>query len=160
MIRTGEFRGIDLAGVKVAAVIVGESSLSAGPAPRKSVLFFDPSVTKAQQQAAQALLAAEYGALLGESLGIHIAPVEFHESAGAVHLQAGDLVSVSMRRAQLPDDAMKGARLWYDPFIPLTESHLATTLNSRFAGSDFGRYWDDTNQGVKGYYGRFAVVSR
>ncbi|NWG12655.1 MAG: hypothetical protein HXY20_03875 [Acidobacteria bacterium] len=52
---------------------------------------------------------------------------------------------------------MKGAVLWYGPFIPLTESTLATTVNSRYVGADFDRIWDDTDLGVKGYFGRFAV---
>ena len=159
-IRTGEYQGVNLAGVKVAAVIVSRASLSAGADPRRNALFFDPSSSRDQQKATQALLSKEYGDLLGEVVRVHVLPVEFQESSGEVHLMAGDFVHVSMRKAQLPDDAMKGATLWYDPFIALTESTLATTLNSRYVGSDFDRYWDDTDRGVKGYYGRFALIPR
>ncbi len=159
-IRNGEYRGVDLTGVKVAAVIIGETSLSATTGPRRNVLFFDPAATKDQQRAAQAFLTKEYGEVLGESAAVHIMPVEFHEGSGEIHLVAGDLVGVSLRKARLPEDAMKGAKLWYDPFIALTESTLATTINSRYAGPDFDLSWDDTNPGVKGYYGRFSVTPR
>ena len=158
--RTGEYRGVDLAGVKVAAVIVGQVSLSAAKGPRGHVLFFDPSATKDQQEASQAFLAEEYGELLGEAVAVRVMPVEISENPGEVHLVAGDFVSVSLRKARLPEDAMKGAQLWYDPFIALAESTLATTLNSRYAGPDFELSWDDTNPGVKGYYGRFSVTPR
>jgi hypothetical protein len=159
-IGTGEYMGVDLTGVKVAAVIVGQSSLSATTGPRRNVLFFDPNSPKGQQQAAQALLAKEYGDLLGETIAVHVAPVELQGNSDEVHLIAGDFVSVFMRKARLPEDAMKGAKLWYDPFIELTESTLATTLDSRYAGPDFDLTWDDTNPGVKGYYGRFSVKPR
>ncbi len=156
-IKSGEYRRVNLAGVRVAAVIVSQASLSAGVPPRSSVLIFDTAVTKDQQQAARALLEDQYGDLLGRIVKIHLLPVEFLGDGGEVRLSAGDDVHVSMRKARLPDDAMKGATLWYEPFIQLTESTLATTLNSRYVGSDFDRIWDDTDLGVKGYYGRFSV---
>jgi len=158
--RTGQYRGVELAGVKVAAVIVGQGSLSAAKGPRGHVLIFDPSATKDQQQAAQAFLAEEYGELLGEAVAVHVMPVEIRQNPDEVNMVAGDFVSVSMRKARLPEDAMKGAQLWYDPFIVLTESTLATTLNSRYVGPDFDLSWDDTNPGVRGYYGRFSVIAR
>jgi hypothetical protein len=158
--RTGEYQGVDLAGVKVAAVIIGQSSLSATTGPRGHVLFIDPSATGDQQQAAQAFLAEEYGGLLGKAVGVRVMPVEIRGNPDEVHLVAGDFVSVSLRKARLPEDAMKGAQLWYDPFITLAESTLATTLNSRYMGPDFDLTWDDTNPGVKGYYGRFSVIPR
>jgi hypothetical protein len=158
--RTGEYHGVDLAGVKVAAVIVGQSSLSATTGPRGHVLFFDPSTSKDQQQAAQAFLTQEYGDLLGKVIAVRVMPVEIRENSDEVHLVAGDFVGVSMRKAKLPEDAMKGAQLWYDPFIKLTESTLATTLDSRYMGPEFDLTWDDTNPGVKGYYGRFSVKPR
>ncbi len=157
---TGEYRGVDLAGVKVAAVIVGQSSLSATTGPRSHVLFFDLSTSKDQQQAAQAFLMEEYGDLLGKAIAVRVMQVEIRENPDEVHLAAGDFVSVSMRKAKLPEDAMKGAQLWYDPFVKLTESTLATTLGSRYMGPEFDLTWDDTNPGVKGYYGRFSVTPR
>jgi hypothetical protein len=159
-IGTGEYQGVDLAGVRAAAVVVGQASLSAGPGPRGHVLFIDPGATKDQQQAAQAFLDREYGDILGETVAVHVVPVEFQGNSDELHLIAGDFVSVFMRKARLPDDAMKGARLWYDPFIVLTESTLATTLDSRYTGPDFDLTWDDTDVGVKGYYGRFSVTPR
>jgi hypothetical protein len=158
--RTGEYRGVDLAGVKVAAVVVGQSSLSATTGPRQHVLFLDPSTSKDQQQAAQAFLTEAYGELLGQAVAVRVMPVEIRENSGEVHLVAGDFVGVSLRKARLPEDAMKGAQLWYDPFIKLTESTLATTLESRYMGPEFDLTWDDTNPGVRGYYGRFSVTTR
>ena len=158
--KTGEYRGVDLAGVKVAAVIVGQSSLSATTGPRQHVLFLDPSTSKDQQQAAQAFLTEEYGVFLGQAVAVRVMPVEMRVNSGEVHLVAGDIVSVALRKARLPDDAMKGAQLWYDPFIKLTESTLATTLDSRYMGPEFDLTWDDTNPGVRGYYGRFSVTPR
>jgi hypothetical protein len=65
-----------------------------------------------------------------------------------------------MRKAVLPDDALQGATLWYDPFIPLTESTIATTLNNKYAGADFNNRWEDSEPGTNGYYGRFRLSVR
>src|SRR5512143_506140 len=52
-IRSGAFRGINLAGLKMVAVIRGERTLSRGPSPRRSILLLDAAGTPAQRKAAE-----------------------------------------------------------------------------------------------------------
>ena len=159
-IRAGEFRGVPLAGVKVAAVLVAESTLSKGSPPRKSILFLDSAASKAQQQAVESLLRQHYAELLGEVVNLHVVPMKFEMEAGKAALQVGQLLNLTMRKAVLPDDALQGSTLWYDPFIPLTESTIATTLNNRYWGGDFKNRWEHSEAGTNGYYGRFELALR
>lgn len=155
--KAGEFRGVPIRGVKIVAVIVAQSTLSQGLAPRQSVIFIDSAAAKEPQEATQALLRALYGQLLGDILKVHLVPVQFQKNPENNHLRAGEIVSVSMRKARLPEDAMKGAVHWYDPFIPLAETTLGTTLQSKYRGQDFDRQWDVTEHAITGYYGRFSL---
>lgn len=157
-IRAGAFRGIPLAGVKAAAVLVGEGTLSKGAAPRKSILFVDSAASKSQQQAVGSLLRQQYAELLGEVINVHIVPMKFQLEAEKATLQVGELLNLTMRKAVLSDDALQGSTLWYDPFIPLTESTIATTLNNRYWGADFNECWEHSEPGTNGYYGRFQLA--
>jgi hypothetical protein len=156
----GEYGGTRLAGVKVAAVIVGEHTLSKGAAPRKSILFFDTAASKAQRQAVESLLRERYRELLGEILNVHTVPIQFQREADRATMRVGELLNLTLRKAQLPDDALQGAILWYDPFVPLTESTLATTLNTKYQGRDFNQQWEVSEPTISGYYGRFQLAAR
>lgn len=156
----GEYGGTRLAGVKVAAVIVGENTLSKGAAPRKSILFFDTAASKAQRQAVESLLRERHGELLGEILNVHTVPIQFQREADRATMRVGELLTLTLRKAQLPDDALQGAILWYDPFVPLTESTLATTLNTKYQGRDFNQQWEVSEPAISGYYGRFQLATR
>jgi hypothetical protein len=65
-----------------------------------------------------------------------------------------------MRKSRLPDDALPGARDWYDPFIPMTEMNLGTTLTDSYTGPGFNHRWTRYDQGVTGYYGTFTLQAR
>jgi hypothetical protein len=154
-IRSGGFAGTPLAEVKMAAVIVGEKTLSTGNAPRKSILVVDSSATRAQQQAAESLMRTAYARLLGEVLSVRTLRIDFERGPERALLRIGELVKVEMRRAYPRDDGMQGAVLWFDPFIPLTESMLGTTLAVEYTGDDFNHRWQRTHPEMTGYFGAF-----
>jgi hypothetical protein len=157
-IKEGSMRGVSLAGVKIAAVIVGEATLSTGAAPRTSILFLDSAASPAQREAAESLLRERYGQLLGQVRNVHVAPVEFHRDAETAALSVGDVLNLTLRRARLPEDALPGATLWYDPFIPLIESTLGTALSQKYSGKDFGQRWERSDPSTSGYYGQFQLT--
>ena len=159
-ILSGEYRGVDLAGVRAAAVIQGEGTLSQGEARRRSILLIDSAADAGRRRAAEAMLRANYAALLGEVIAVEAMPIEFRRDAERAGLRIGSLLNIDMRKARLPEDALQGAILWYDPFIPLTESTLGTTLNVKFAGPEFDHRWARSEPGVTGYFGAFRLSAR
>ena len=157
-IKEGSWRGVSLAGVKIAAVIVGEATLSTGAALRTSILFLDSAASPAQREAAESLLRERYGQLLGRVRNVHVAPIEFQRDAETAALSVGEVLNLTLRRARLPEDALPGAALWYDPFTPLIESTLGTTLSQKYSGKDFGQRWERNEVSTSGYYGRFQLT--
>jgi len=157
-VREGGYEGVSLAGVKMAAVIVGEGTLSMGEAARTSILFFDSAASAVQRQAAERLLRQRYGRLLGEVRNVYAVPIRFRREAESASLSVGEMLSLTMRRAELPDDVLQGATLWYDPFIPLEESTLGTTLQNRYWGGDFDQRWAHSSPTTSGYFGRFRLA--
>ncbi|MBI4873908.1 MAG: DUF1326 domain-containing protein [Acidobacteria bacterium] len=154
-IRSGAWGGVPLAGVRMAAVIVAETTLSQGSPPRKSILILDSAALPARRKAAEALLRERFGALIGRVLEVRTLPVEIAVADDAATLKVGSLLHLALRRARLPEDALQGARLWYDPFVPLTESALAVTMENSYGGRGFDTTWTRSEPGVTGYFGRF-----
>jgi hypothetical protein len=148
---------VPLAGATVAAVLVSERTLSQGQPPRRSILVVDGG-SEPRRRGAEALVRDQYRALLGEVTAVHSMPVRFSRDADAVSLSIGDLLNVSLRKARLPEDALQGAVLWYEPFVPLVESTLATTLNNKYKGGEFDHQWEHHDAGTTGYFGRFQLT--
>jgi hypothetical protein len=151
-----EFRQGSLAGVRVAAVVVGQGHLSLGPAARRSVLYIDGAAPE-QQRAALALFGRRYSEVLGPVTAVHTTPIAFERTAERARLSIGDAVRLDIRRARLPDDAHLGSYLWYGPFVPLAESSLGMTLEFRYGGSDLDRRWWEAESGITGYFGTFVL---
>ena len=156
-IRSGEYAGTPLAGVKMAAVIVGEKTLSTGDNPRKSILVVDTSASLSQRKAAESLMRTVYAKLLGEVLSVRAIRIDLDREPQRALLKIGDLVKVEMRRAYPRDDGMQGAVLWFDPFVPLTESMVGTTLTAEYTGNDFNHRWQRTHPEMTGYFGSFEL---
>jgi hypothetical protein len=151
-----EFRRGGLAGVRVAAVVVGQGHLSLGPAARRSVLYVD-GATAEQQREVVRLFGRHYSGVLGSVTAVHNAPIAFERSPEVARLSIGEAVKLDIRKARLPDDAHFGSYLWYGPFVPMTESSLGMTLEFRYQGSDFDRHWWEAESGITGYFGTFAL---
>ena len=73
-ITRGVYQGTALAGVKVAAVVVGEANLGAYDGPRRTALYLDESASDAQLRAIVALWQREYSQALGKIAAVHLDP--------------------------------------------------------------------------------------
>jgi hypothetical protein len=156
-ITSGVYQGTPLAGVKVAAVVVGDASLSAYDGPRRTALYLDENVSDAQLKAIVALWQREYSQALGKIATVHRAPISFTQQGEAVRLSIPNLVEVQARKARLPEDAHPGSFLWYQPFVPLRSPSLATALNYEYSGMDFQHQWQDLMPSINGYLGEFTL---
>jgi len=156
-ITRGVYQGTPLAGVKVAAVIVGDANLSAYDGPRRTALYLDESASDAQLQAIVALWQREYSRALGKIAAVHRASISFTQQGDGVRLSIPNLVEVQARKARLPEDAHPGSFRWYEPFVPLRNSSLVTALNYEYSGVDFQHQWQDLMPSINGYLGEFAL---
>jgi hypothetical protein len=157
-IRQGQFDGVSLDGVRVAAVVLGQANLGLKDTARKSVVFVDGVTSTAQRQATVALLREQYGAVLGDILDIRSAPISLQREGERLTVSVGEMSRVVVRPARLPQDAHLGSSLWYEPFIPTTSSTLMTTEHNQFSGPDFHHQWRLDEPGITGYTATFAIT--
>ena len=155
-IRAGSFASVDLKGLKLAAVLRGETTLSRGAPPRSSILVLDRGAPLLQRKAGEGWLREQFAPLLGRVLAVHVADIFFYRDAARAEVRIGDLVKLAMRRAVLPEDALQGSIYWYDPFVPLREATLATTLSNLYSGAEFNHRWSREDPGTTGYFGTFV----
>jgi len=157
-IESGEYEGESLTGLRLAAVLAGEFTLSVSTSPRRSTVYVDSGASAAQRRAGVAWLRAQYDEVLGQILGVHEVAIQFHLDAESATLQVGDVLDLRMRRANLLEDTESWASLLYDPFTKLTSSTLGTTLNTQFNGdADLQMRWIRQEPAITGYYGTFLL---
>lgn len=156
-VQSGEYDATSLAGAKFVLVIRGDQTLSRDGARRTSVLFVDSAATEAQARAVERLVRRNYADIAGQLLRVDRAPVSFVRTSDAAELRVGTQSVVVMRRARLPEDALPGARDWYEPFIPMAETTLGTTIEDSYVGPGFDHRWTRFDQGVTGYFGTFTL---
>jgi len=158
-ILTGDYNGTPMSGVKFVLVIQGDRTLSRPGASRKSILLVDDAATTDQALAVESLVRRNYGDLAGTLLGVQRQPITFERGADSASVRLGSQGEIVMRKARLPEDALPGARDWYDPFVPMTEITLGTTLAESYTGPGFDHRWARFDQGVTGYFGTFSLTA-
>jgi len=157
-IESGEYEGESLAGLRLAAVLAGEFTLSVATSPRRSTLFVDASAPTVQRRAGVAWLRSHYAEILGHVLSVHEAPIQFHLDVDSATLRVGDVLDLQMRRANLLEDTQTWASLLYDPFTKLTSSTPGTTLDNQYNGDpDLQMRWTRQEAAITGYYGTFSL---
>jgi len=158
-ISSGSYSGASLAGIKVAAVVVGKTNLGAYNGARRAALYLDGITSEGQQQAILSLWRHEYSSVLGDIGTVHTTRFSFELQGETVHVAIPGVAEVQARKAQLPEDAHPGSFLWYGPFTALRESFLATALHYEYSGADFQRQWTDLMPGIRGYVGKFVLAT-
>ena len=156
-ITRGAYQGTALAGVKVVAVVVGDANLGAYDGPRRTALYLDANASDAQLQAILALWRREYSQALGKIAAVHRVSISFTQQGDGVRLSIPNLLEVQARKARLPEDAHPASYVWYQPFVPLRNSSLATALDYEYSGTDFQHQWQDLMPSINGYLGEFAL---
>jgi hypothetical protein len=156
-IARGTYQGAQLAGIKVAAVIVADTNLGAFDGPRRTALYIDGAASDPQQQAIVTLWRRDYTPVLGEITSVSAAAIRFEKQGKTVRVDIPGIVRVEVRKAQLPEDAHPGSYPWYQPFVPLQHTTLATTLDYEYQGKAFARQWSDFMPSISSFYGDFSL---
>jgi hypothetical protein len=155
-IQSGEFDGQSLEGLRIAAVLVGDFSLTEADSPRRSAIYVDKAAPPAQRSAGVHWLRSRYSGLLGRVVAVRDLPITFVAGASAVTLEIGSIVTLRMHRTDLPSEARSWAELIHDPFIKLSSPALTTTSHVRYSGQDLNIRWTREEDAITGYVGTFV----
>jgi hypothetical protein len=146
-IRQGEWRGTDLAGLGVVAVVQAQATLgdtTHDPYPAKVVLIVDSRANAAQRAALIKFAEAMGGKLLANVVRVDSAPIEVTRGAehGSVKLVAGKLARVETRGLCAGDTLCGNEEVYYPPLTHVNGAMPAFALDEAFSGQGLGVVWD------------------
>ena len=155
-VAAGKWRGVDLKGVRVLAIVSANANLSDARAARKSELVVDSAATEAQAQAISDAIQTKYASsLLGEVVKVRRAPVSFTHEGRTYAVRAGGLAEVKVE-AMPNDECCKMPNLvWYAPLVPLANRKVGFTQEALYAGGDVSDAWQRAGEN-SAFYGNFS----
>lgn len=153
-VTSGQWRGIDLAGVRVVAIVSADANLADQNATRRSEIVVDQRATHAQAAAMLEILKSKAASSLGRIVSVRSAPINFERAGKAYSISANELVSLNVEA--MPDDlCCKMPNLvWYSPLVSLENRKVGYTRKAAFTGSDLGDAWQRSGEN-SAFYGSF-----
>jgi len=152
-IQQGDWKGVDLSGLSVVAVVRASATLGDpyhDPYPARSVLIIDSRANSQQRAALAAFVASRTGALLSHVVRVEAAPiqmtVEHGDQHGAARMVAGRFAQIETRSLCQGDHLCGNESVYYPPLVALDHSMPAFTLDSSFSGQGLGEVWKNVDK--------------
>ena len=136
----GQYNGVDLAGVRVAASVTSPENLGDERAPHKAQLIIDSHASAAQTAAAIALLKAKCGKELGEIASIGRAPVSFIHNDRGYTVDAAGFASMNVSYRTDNSCCVQPHLVWYEPLSPIQGRMVGYTEIASYSGN-VGDHW-------------------
>jgi len=154
-VTSGQWRGVDLAGVRVVAILSADANLAEQGSSRRSELIVDQQASHAQAAAIVEALKARYAALLGKIVSVRSAPINFQREGRAYAVSASGLVSINVEA--MPNDlcCKMPSMVWYSPLMSLENRKVGYTRKAAYAGSNVGEAWQRASEN-SAFYGSFT----
>ena len=155
-VKSGAWRGTDLAGVRAVAIISADANLADDNAARRSEIIIGENASDAQSRAMLEALKSRYAASLGKIISVRRGPLTFEHKDKTYKVSANDRASISIEA--MPDDlCCKMPQLvWYSPLVPLDNRKVGYTTKALSAGAGGGDPWQMTGQN-SAFYGSFVL---
>lgn len=162
-IRQGEWKGTDLSGLSVVAVVRAKDNLGDpyhNPYPAEAILIVDQNATPAQSRALVSFVQGAGGKLVQHIVRVDRAPIraEFGDGPnhGIVTVAAGQLARIQTRSLCSGDDICGNESRYYPPLTKVANAMPAYTLDQAFDGSGLGTVWNQKDS-RSAYIANFAM---
>ncbi|GAB4113672.1 MAG: hypothetical protein Kow001_15180 [Acidobacteriota bacterium] len=159
-VREGAWNSVDLADLKVVAVIRSASTLGdpfAPEGPVHSAIVVDARANETQRGALVDFVRHMGGELVQDVVWVKQAPIDMEilRESGSASLTAGDFVAMRTRALNHHDMHCGNESVYYPPLTEVTEATPAFALDNSFTGEGLGAVW---NYGGKrsAFIGTFA----
>lgn len=154
-VKSGQWRGVDLAGVSVVAIITADSNLSDSEAARRSEIVIGSSASDEQSRAILEALKNKYSSSLGKIISVRRGPLSFEHEGKTYSVTANNVASIDVEA--MPNDlCCKMPNLvWYSPLVPLENRKVGFTTRARYAGDGVGDAWQRSGEN-SAFYGSFS----
>ena len=155
-VKSGDWRGTDLAGVRAVAIVSADANLAEVNATRRSEIIIGENASDAQTRAILEALKSRYAASLGKIVSVRRAPLTFEHKDKTYTVTANDSASINIEA--MPDDlCCKMPQLvWYSPLVPLESRKVGYTTKALSAGAGGGDPWQMNGQN-SAFYGSFVL---
>lgn len=154
-VTSGQWRGIELAGVRAVIIVSADSNLASENVARRSEIIVDQQASHAQATAMIEMLKARHALLLGSIVSVRSAPINFQREGKAYTVNASGLVSINVEA--MPNDlcCKMPSMVWYSPLMPLENRKVGYTRKASYTGSDVGEAWQRAGEN-SAFYGSFT----
>ena len=153
-IKSGAWKGTNLAGVRAIAAVSANANLREAQATRKSEIVVDSTATDAQATALVEALQARHGATLGKVVSVRRAPVTFDHEGNKYFIDAPGFAAYAVE-AMPNDECCKMPNLvWYSPLVPLSNRKVGYTMKASYAGG-ISDAWQRAGEN-SAFYGSFS----
>ena len=155
-VKSGQWHGVDLAGVTVVAVVTADANLSDNDAARQAEIVIGNNASDEQSRAILAALKSKYASSLGRIVSVRRGPLSFAHQDKTYSVTANDVASIDVEA--MPNDlCCKMPNLvWYSPLVPLENRKVGYTTKARYAGDTVGEAWQRSGEN-SAFYGRFSI---
>ncbi len=148
-IESGDFRGVDLTGLRVVMAVKGSDTLGFGggmnvrPEPIRSVVIVDDKANPSQREALVAFARESAGEAAGSVVRVEAAPIEMSLDHIRMigHVKAGKQVEILTRKLEEDDHCCTNEIVFYPPLARVENSSPAYTVDGYFAGRGLGLQW-------------------
>lgn len=154
-VKSGQWQGIDLAGVRAVAIVSADANLAEN-SQRRSEIIIGENASDAQSLAMVEVLKSRYTASFGKIISVRRGPLSFDHKGRTYSVNAGDLISLNVEA--MPDDlCCKMPQLvWYSPLVPLENRKVGYTTKALYSGSEVSDPWQRSGEN-SAFYGSFAL---
>ena len=154
-VTSGKWQNIDLAGVRVMAIVNSSSNLSEPNAARQSEVIIDSAASREQAQAMLSALKEKYASSLGQIVEVRNAPVTFEHKDRTYTVKADD---AAINVEAMPNDlCCKMPNLvWYKPLVGIENRKVGYTINASYGGRKVSDPWSRSGEN-SAFYGLFAL---
>lgn len=145
----GEFRGVDLTGLRVVMAIKGSDTLGFGggmnvrPEPIRAVVIVDEKADDSQRRALVEFARESAGEAAGSVVRVDAAPIEMSLDHIRMvgHVKAGHQVEILTRKLEEGDHCCTNEIIFYPPLANVENYSPAYTVDGYFAGRGLGLHW-------------------
>lgn len=153
--KTGTWKGVDLAGVKVMAAVRSDANLADGIG-HESAIVVDSHATSAQTAAVLNVLREKCGAQLGQIVDVRRAEISFQDNDESYEVSARGFGVLSVEPMPERTCCLQPNMIWYSPMMPLTDKSVGYTYDSGYSGGALKDTWDRGDEN-SAFYGAFQV---
>jgi hypothetical protein len=152
---SGEWRGVDLAGVSVVAIVNSDANLSDSNAPRQSEIIIGQNANDSQSRAILDAIGTNYASSLGKIVSVRRGPLSFEHQDKTYSVSAKGIASIDIE-ALANDECCKMPHLvWYSPLVPLENRKVGYTTKALYSGDLLCDRWQRSNEN-SAFYGTFS----